>query len=91
MTMHKCENCGKEVRWIGRKQRGQYCAGWVGSCKSRWGKQYDRGRGMAWWCPASDCQEQKRLNTLEAVFPSMSISTMQFLMREAELERLREN
>jgi len=91
MAMHKCENCEVEVRWNGRKQRGERCAGWVGSLKSKWGKKYDKQRGLAWWCPKPDCQEQHNLATIEKIFPSMPVSAMQVLMADIELQRLREN
>ena len=91
MPMHKCENCGDEVHWRGRKQRGERCVGWVGSLQSRWGKKYDRRSGRAWWCPKKECQRANDLACLEKVMPNAGMSTLEYLLDQAELQKLREN
>lgn len=54
MTVLKCENCEKEIHWRGKAQRAERARGWTATGKSKWGKQYDRRSGWAWWCP--DCR-----------------------------------
>lgn len=55
MQVAKCEGCEKEVKFETYKH--DWPVGWVLTGKSRWGKEYHRRSGWAWWCPECDKRE----------------------------------
>lgn len=89
-VIRKCENCGTERR------KGE-CQGWVGGLglgengRSKYGKQYDKRSGWAWWCTMPVCQRLHRRNGLRRWFPDATDAQIDALIDAAELEKVREN
>lgn len=44
----KCERCEYEVEF--KTYKRHWPKGWTQTERSRWGKKYNRRRGIAWWC-----------------------------------------
>lgn len=89
-VIRKCENCGQERR------KGE-CTGWVGGLgagkdgRSKYGKQYDKRGGWAWWCTMPDCQWAHQRRSFRRWFPDASNKQLDALIDEAEMVKVREN
>lgn len=72
MGQHKCENCGKLITWKSRIERGKVAKGWVGTggAQSKYGKEFDKRRGMKWWCTDEACIQARLKNDVVTLFPN---------------------